>query len=163
MSYDLFSLNDRKNPVNINMIIWIKLLDLSEMYGWEPLGTLHQPISRISVHSKEKIKNWEGSYFTNDGQIITTEDALALANGLEAALDDIPDIETTEKMIDLREGSDLSGFGYAKEICQLLIDIHGGSCCLNGNLHPFDFFSGDMKQEVIDFISFCKNGGFMIW
>ena len=163
MSYDLISFNDENNPININIIIWIKLLDLSEMYGWKPIGTLHFPLDRISVHSKQRIRYWDGNYYSNDGQIVTTEDALALANGLETALDDIPDIETTEKMIDLREGSDLSGFGYAKEIYQSLIDIYGNNRCLNGNLHPFDFFSGAKKQEVIDFISFCKNGGFMIW
>ena len=162
MSYDLVSLNDKRKTINVDLIIWIKLLDLSKMYGWVPIGTYIPSIDN-SIPSNHMSMIWHGSYHTNEGQIVSTKDALALANGLKAALDDIPDHETVDKVIDLYKESDLSGFGYAKEIFETLINTYGECQSLNGNLHPFDLFSGSYKQEISRLIKFCHKGAFAIW
>ena len=32
----------------------------------------------------------------------------------------------------------------------------------NASLHPFEYFGGDYKHKVIDFIAFCRKGAFSI-
>jgi hypothetical protein len=59
---------------------WAAVLSCAEEYGWKPAGT--QPPRRV------KAAEWEGSYDTNDGQLVSTEDASNLASALQSALDD---------------------------------------------------------------------------
>jgi len=54
--------------------LWNTLFFIAQDYGWEPAGTLHDG------------DNWNGSYHRNDGQMVTTEDAAALATALRRAL-----------------------------------------------------------------------------
>src|SRR5919112_6036717 len=83
---------------------WENLLDLAHEYGWEPAGTeppqwiATNPDGSIdhemtAMYSRSK-ENWDGSYFSNDGQYVTDEEAASIADALERALDDIPDEET---------------------------------------------------------------------
>lgn len=52
---------------------WHKLIELAQEYGWQPAGTQLDE------------DNWSGTYLSNDGQIVTQNDALALGNALSAA------------------------------------------------------------------------------
>lgn len=56
---------------------WAELLKLAYEYGWQPAET--------------ELGGWDGNYTSNDGQLITAEDADAIADALERAFDDSPD------------------------------------------------------------------------
>jgi hypothetical protein len=56
---------------------WRSLLRVARVFGWQPAGT---------TRSDENEGDWDGSYFTNDLQGVTDEDAKAMARALFRAL-----------------------------------------------------------------------------
>lgn len=108
---------------------WTKVLSLAIFYGWQPMGTRVPSMTEIHGFDTEY---WDGTYLTNDGQIVVTEDALALAIALEKSLDDIPDFNLHYYLLDLNK------------------------------VTPFEFFAGDEKGQLVDFIKFCRLGSFLI-
>lgn len=108
---------------------WTKLLSLALFCGWQPMGTRVPSMTEIHGFYDEA---WDGSYLTNDGQIIVAEDALSLGTTLESSLDDIPDFNLEFYPLDLNQ------------------------------INPFEFFAGDEKQRLVEFIQFCKLGSFLI-
>lgn len=96
MGYDLYNTNGEHYRFNISS--WSALLRLAERYGWQAAGTTlykyecdddEENCVRTDVVDHE----WNGTYFSNDGQVVGSEDASNLANALEKALPDIPDVE----------------------------------------------------------------------
>ncbi|MBN1187450.1 MAG: hypothetical protein JXB49_34560 [Bacteroidales bacterium] len=77
-----YYITNGKRDIRYNLHAWPLLLELAFHYGWTPMGTKVDPQ-----------ENWNGTYFTNDGAWVTTEDALNLATSLEKALQDIPDVD----------------------------------------------------------------------
>src|SRR5215216_7117246 len=83
---------------------WVKILELAYEYGWKPQGTElgqwcdehGEVICQLSPDADE----WSTTYFSNDGQRVTDEDAANLANALQRALEDIPDFDTDEKRVE---------------------------------------------------------------
>ena len=71
---------------------WAKALDLAKLNGWQPMGT--QPPTSHDFHLLNA--DWDGTYLTNEGQMVTAVDALSLANALQRSLDDIPDFNSIE-------------------------------------------------------------------
>jgi hypothetical protein len=157
MSYELF------NPSIVFCKIfskqfWAKALELARMYGWRPLGTRPTPgidFSKLGV-------DWPGTYLTNDGQIVSAEDAYALATALESSLDDIPDarIEADWNLSLWLEADLPEWFSpterelVEEELQDGLLDIMGTS--------PLEFFAGDEKPYLVQFIRFCRLGSFEI-
>src|SRR5438034_397715 len=73
---------------------WPKLLRLARAHGWTPRGAT-QPAEESRYFPGGR---WDGNnYTTNDGQIVSAEDAAALADALEAALPHIPDHDALAK------------------------------------------------------------------
>ena len=108
---------------------WTRLLSLGIFYGWQPMGT--RVPSMTEIHGFE-IEYWDGTYLTNDGQIVVTEDALSLGIALEKSLDDIPDFNLHYYELDLN------------------------------SITLFEYFAGDQKEQLVDFIRFCRLGSFLI-
>jgi hypothetical protein len=108
---------------------WTRLLSLAVFYGWQPMGTRVPSITELHGFDAE---SWDGTYLTNDGQIVVTEDAWALGFALEKSLDDIPDFNLESYSLDLSQ------------------------------IHPFEYFAGEEKQRLKDFIKFCRLGSFLI-
>src|SRR5215211_210220 len=108
---------------------WTRVLSLGMFYGWQPMGT-HVP-SMTEIHGFHD-EYWDGTYLTNDGQIVVTEDALALGIALEKSLDDIPDFN---------------------------LDVYPTD---QSRITPFEYFAGNEKAQLVDFIKFCKLGSFLI-
>jgi hypothetical protein len=108
---------------------WTKVLSLAIFYGWQPMGTRVPSMTEIHGFDTEY---WDGTYLTNDGQIVVAEDALFLAMALEKSLDDIPDFNLRYFPLDLNK------------------------------ITPFEFFAGDEKGQLVDFIKFCRLGSFLI-
>ena len=108
---------------------WTRLLSLAIFHGWQPMGT--RVPSMTELHGFD-FEDWDGTYLTNDGQIVVTEDALLLSAALEKSLDDIPDFDVDKTFLDPIQ------------------------------INPFEYFAGEKKQDLVDFIRFCKLGSFLI-
>ena len=108
---------------------WVRVLSLGMFYGWQPIGTRVPSMTEIHGFHTEY---WDGTYLTNDGQIVVRADALALGRALAKSLDDIPDFNLDIYVPDLNR------------------------------VTPFEFFAGDEKQQLADFIKFCRLGSFLI-
>ena len=108
---------------------WLKVLSLAMFYGWQPMGTRVPSITESHGLSTEV---WDGTYLTNDGQIVVTEDALRLRVALQKSLDDIPDFNLE---------------AYASDLSKIT---------------PFEYFAGDEKRQLVEFIGFCRLGSFLI-
>ncbi|HKY52889.1 MAG TPA: hypothetical protein VJM08_01235 [Anaerolineales bacterium] len=139
---------------------WAKVLSLAMLYGWQPMGT--HPGSRIEVYGLDP-EDWDGTYLTNDGQVVIAEDALSLAMALEKALDDIPDfnIELDRAPKSQEDEDRLPEWLLPEE--GIIIEEGSKEQQLNSpEIHPFEYFAGDEKRHLIDFIKFCQLGSFTI-
>jgi len=137
---------------------WAKALELAGLYGWQPMGT--RPMRGVDFYKLGA--EWDGNYLTNDGQIVKAEDAYSLAAALERSLGDIPDanieIDWSSKLWledDLPEWfSPAERELVEEELQDGLLDIMG--------TRPLDFFAGDEKYYLVQFIRFCRLGSFEI-
>jgi len=126
-------ISGRNGTFDITGFGWCRLLKLAQDYGWVPRGT--QPPSLWADSPPEQDEKWDGTYFSNDSQGVTAEDASNLADALERALPDLPELKT--------------------------IDPHAQ---LTDEVTAQDYFSGpDGKEMLKDFITICRNGSFSIW
>jgi hypothetical protein len=72
MGMDLIGPHHRHFSWNVGA--WRCLLDLGESYGWSPIGTGAPRGTRRDA--------WNGTYFSNDGQLFYARDAKSLADAL---------------------------------------------------------------------------------
>jgi hypothetical protein len=157
MSYDLL------NPSialcrKFSRQFWAKALELARLYGWQPLGTRPMPgvdYSRLGA-------DWLGVYLTNDGQIVSAEDAYALAAALERSLEDIPDAGiNTDWDFSMWLEDDLPEWFSPVERELVEEELQDGLLDIRG-VHPLEFFAGGEKPYLVQFIRFCRLGSFEI-
>jgi len=138
---------------------WAKALELAGLNGWLPMGTQPPPFHDSHLLNAD----WDGTYLTNEWQTVTAKDALALAEALQKSLDDIPDFNTIEMdwnpafwvEDDLPEWLSPGERETIQEgLEDEMLDIMG--------IHPFEFFAGDEKRRLVEFIRFCRLGSFII-
>jgi hypothetical protein len=79
MGYDLK--NDRGAELRFSNSGWPLSLEIGERHGWNPQGTL-------APADWDEEEEWEGEYFSTDGQRVSKEDAAGLVKALEKALAD---------------------------------------------------------------------------
>jgi hypothetical protein len=157
MSYDLV------NPSialcrKFSRQFWVKALELARLYGWQPLGTRPMP----GVDFSKLGTDWLGVYLTNDGQVVSAEDAYALAAALERSLDNIPDAEIdTDWDFCLWLEDDLPEWFSPAERELIEEELQDGLLDIKVQ-HPLDFFAGDEKYYLVQFIRFCRLGSFEI-
>jgi hypothetical protein len=154
------------------------LLVLAELYGWKAQGTL--PPYYWELDDREKIQeidnDWNGTYFSNDNQVVSDFDAQTMADALENALYEIPDhiwecADLWNKKISILDHTKCKILDQATEINNRYEEIakkisnHLG-CLVQPNVidseNPISYFSGDAKKYLSDFIGFCRNGAFVI-
>ena len=85
-------------------------------------------------------------------------DALAMAIALEMSLDDIPDVNPER---DTAMEDDLPEWLSPAEKALIRDGLVDHEYNLSAIL-PFEYFSGDAKQNLIEFIRFCMLGEFVI-
>ena len=90
--------------ISLEPSAWTALLDLAQLYGWQPHGTVQPPAlypqSGLELEGRDPadigtddsiapvgMLSWDGSYIVGVGQQVTTEDAAALADALDRALE----------------------------------------------------------------------------
>lgn len=137
---------------------WAKALELARSYGWQPMGT--RPPSMIDFC--ELGAEWNGTYLTNDGQVVKAEDAYSLAAALERSLVHIPDanirFDWSSKFWlqdDLPEWLSPSEREIIEDgLEDGLLDTMG--------IPPVEFFSGGEKRALLEIIRLCRLGSFEI-
>jgi hypothetical protein len=143
-------LHNGKDSFQISRKGWGKLLELGQMYGWRPAGT--EPPQWDDPNMQAAYADWNGFYTSVNGA-----DARALAVALQSALPDIPDQDTPGKWTTLPDAtSPLDNFLQAAPPTDTKIP-HS-----NTDLHPCEFFAGENKLRVNEFIAFAKQGNFSI-
>ena len=71
---------------HFNLAAWNSLLELAFRHGWRTAGTHLQWDFEDEVMQQLGGTEWDGGYFWNSGQTVTSKDAAALAAALERAL-----------------------------------------------------------------------------
>ena len=142
-------------------VSWYKILKLAYEYGWQPQGTevggWYDENGELNRQLSPDPEEWDGTYFSNDFQWVTDEDASNIADALERALNDIPDFHTDEKQLEYVPG-DLPLNPLRRSLAEQGLEV----TVPNSSLSPIEYFSGEAKQMVRDFIKFCRAGGFRI-
>jgi hypothetical protein len=129
------NLHNGKDTFRVSRKGWVKLLELGQMYGWQPAGT--EPPQWDDPDMQAAYADQHGFYTSVNGA-----DAQSLAAALQWALPDIADPDIPGKRSPLPADANISR--------------------LNTDLHPCDFFAGDNKLQVNEFIAFAKQGKFSI-
>jgi hypothetical protein len=139
---------------------WFRILGLARFYGWKPMGTLPPFIYNLRkpTYGEGGNDRWDGTYLRNEGQIVQAEDAFALAMALQTSLDDIPDVNP-ERELTMQD--DLPEWLSPKEKAMIRDGLEEIEQSPLGIL-PFEYFAGDGKQNLVDFIHFCRLGEFVI-
>lgn len=137
---------------------WAKALELAECYGWQPMGT--RPPSHIDFYQLSA--EWDGRYFTNDGQVVKGEDALSLAAALERSLEDISDANPPMDWASpFSQEDDLPEWLSPEEREIIEDELQDGLLDILGT-SPLAYFAGDEKRHLKEFIRFCRLGSFVI-
>ena len=134
---------------------WSKMLSLAIFYGWQPMGTLPPLVQNLR---KPTDGDWDGTYLRAEGQTVRDEDALELAIALRLSLDDIPDVNPER---DTALEDDLPEWLSPAEKALIRDGLVDHEYNLSVIL-PFEYFAGDAKQNLIEFIRFCMLGEFVI-
>ena len=154
-------LNGAGGYVRFSNTCWSKIRKLAYDYGWKPQGTepaqFYDENGGLIKQLCPAPDTWSGTYLSNDLQWVTDEDAANIADALQRALDDIPDFDTDEKRVEYGPG-ELPTSPIERSFVEqgLVINVP------NASLSPVEYFSGEAKQLVRDFIRFCQAGGFRI-
>ena len=148
---------------------WSKILSLALFYGWQPMGTLPPFIHNLRqpVDRDGQPEVWDGTYLRVAGQTVREEDALALADALQMALDDIPDVNP-DRDLDIEHDLPEWLSPAEKALMRDGLEDHDFQEHLEAHeeiplgILPFEYFAGDGKQNLIDFIHFSMLGEFVI-
>ncbi len=130
MGYDLIRKGD---SVSVSQFTWIRAYALAIEGGWEPEGTL--PPSRW----QKQYGKWTGTYDSNDGQRVTTGDAINMANALEKML---PALNPSK--------------AYDRE-------TNDPTLLWGTRVEPIPYFSDSAKRKILEtLIKFIRGGEFEI-
>ncbi len=108
MGVDLTSLKNRRKWASFNWTAWRFLLDTASEYGWIPKGTVLEVTDKKRSRKKKpsgaklaKTTRSEeytpGGYASNDGQLVTTDDAANMLRALTRALNTSTFVERHSK------------------------------------------------------------------
>ena len=153
MNYQLSNQSTRSLQT-LSGTAWSQMLSLAMFFGWQPMGTLPPFIHNLR---KPEHGDWDGTYVRAEGQTVRAEDALTLAIALRMSLDDIPDVNPER---DLTLKDDLPEWLSPAEKAMISDGLFQEQPPLK--ILPFEFFAGDGKQNLVDFIRFCMLGEFVI-
>ncbi len=188
LSYNYILVNkDERVELLIDGFAYEQLLDEAFNHGWEPAWT-SEPCDWCELDYEDVIinqmatdgawclpgsytyddsvyfildpnKTWDGNYTSSQGQEVTAQDAMAIADALQRALDSVPDYDMhmrrltrsriTKAEIITEESYEKAGAecpGYMKAI----VTEHIRRGCL-------------LARDLQEIIAFCRKGAFLIW
>jgi hypothetical protein len=130
-----FDLRRADDVLSLGFHTWTRAYAFAIEGGWEPKGTL--PAKRFSQDVRAA---WQGWYDSNDGQIITADDASNMAAALEKMVVTLPVLVPKESTP--FDESSLAG----------------------GRIDPRAYFTLDDKRRVLQsLIHFLRGGACEIW
>lgn len=142
MGMDLIS--ESGDDLRLNNFAWATVLELAQRYGWEPRGTL-PPEDWMEVGG-EAGESWDwDDYGSNEGQLVTAEDAAGIAQALESALSDPGAAAALAEM----------GAEERRQIEQMLPPEVAASFA---GMPSFEEYRPTIEQFAV----FCRKGGFRI-
>lgn len=163
MGYDLqhvgttfTSLSNESGYFRWNIWGWPQVLGLAEKYGWEPQGTIIRDEDGDTNH------DWDGTYYSNSGQIVNAFDAKNLADALEQALPFV--LEAYRKGSKAATGEVVT-IDDAEAETELADTFAAIPVIFAGKLDTPDpevELAGD-HDYLRDFIKYCRTGAFEIW
>jgi len=143
--------------LHFNHTSWRLLLDLAYDYGWRPTGTVPP--------NRKRPDEYRGYYDSNEGWKVTYEDAIGIAEALEKSLEDLPNrnvMPTTDKQV--------IGIPKTNEIPLIMPDLKlikdlpkELQIDIDTSVTAREYFSGERKKRVLEFIAFCRKGSFYLW
>jgi hypothetical protein len=143
------TVRNQRRQITFNNRTYGMLMKLAFDGGWRPIGCL-EPEGWTGLDAEGKsVKFFSMDYFGGRGQRVQEQDALAIAQALETAMDDIPQF-------------DALGFKVQSEIRlpgqdQTIRQLRPGA-----KVNPFEFFSGRGREAVLAFAEFCREGAYSI-
>jgi len=142
---DFFNLENKMISFSINNRGWRRIYLLALMFGWVPQGTTTPP-------GWSGGKPWDAqNYSTNEGQVVTSADALELAKAISQA---IPMLEPPVSMNARQQG----GFMWEMELFQRF-----GQAMEKGVRDPgYIFFDERWSDKLNELVVFCQKGAFKI-
>jgi hypothetical protein len=141
-----------------NAVDWVALLETAVNHGWEPTGT-GPPRGRLK-------KDWDGNnYYGNQGQLFYSRDAKNLATALEIfpRTSEVPQLRRTKRQREvLSFGRRLAGEvqGFARLIGGRTVPTVGTKFLQKKARQRLN---DDERKYIMQFISFCRKGGFRIY
>jgi hypothetical protein len=128
---------------------WGLLVKLAYDRGWRPMG-VRPPEDWNATGDDGQTKRWYFmDYFSTKRQQVVPADASAMAHAIESALPDIPEHDAlSHKVVQEIQLPDME---------QPLRMLQPGV-----QVNAFEFFSGQTRPVLIDFIAFAQRGGFTI-
>lgn len=167
MGFDLKS--DTGDECQWTGVYWRLMLPTAEHYGWQPKGT--KPPEDIST------KEWSGTYYTNDGQLVEESDATALAKHLREAakaedLEEVSNAIYTEQMIEVHKDAQkiLSQLGLTEKpkglfsrIKQTLLGKKDESIMEIDPPKIARIPVAEIENALNELAFFCDKGAFRIW
>lgn len=128
---------------------WGLVMKTAYDWGWKPRGTLEPAGWSDRAGPDGQPRRWhKHNYFTRAGQLVTDEDAAAIADALEAIMPDIPDHDAM-----MHKVASVIDFPDTKQLRMLRP---------GARYNAFEFFSGPNKPLLRRFIDLCRAGGFTI-
>jgi hypothetical protein len=156
MGYDLTNSIGKAHQWKV--LGWWHLLNLACAYGWSPRGT--EP-------SEGSGSDWDGNYFTNEGQRVTHDDAVALAGALERLSAD-PNRDVTaaavaERMTKIVSNTAENSSSDARDVLRYPLDFIRDMLAQFGQ-DSIRVWRFDPKPDhyLRQFVEFCRAGPFTI-
>jgi len=146
--------NQQGNHINITNIGWSKVLTLACYYGWQPAGTL-PPASW-----DEAEEPWDPlDYSFHNHQTVTKEDALAIADALARAYENMPEVGEIPRPFIAKKSQEALGHVMAwGESLRVLSDVLESE-----NLTvPPEILTSVSKKTVARLITYLWEGSFTI-
>ena len=138
MSMDFINVSDQNINFNINNRGWRRIYCLARMYGWEPAGTVGNGDNN--------------SYFLNDGQRVTRDDAQELGKAIAMA---IPDLKEEDPANDPEAQF---GWFWEAEMAKRVVEA-----LQEGRRDPaYIFFTTHWTKKLTELVEFCEAGEFKI-
>ncbi len=163
---EAFNLCGQQGKFEFGLVEWHFVMELGEDYGWKPEGTVFKEPQELvtcgwsdnpdEILQAEIEDKFLGDYFSNSGQRVTAQDAKCLADAIALALDDIPNYCATKdkdpRNAMPRRIAEWESSAPSRELTRLAEET----------ISAKEWFLGEQKNRLNEFVSFCRHGGFQI-
>jgi hypothetical protein len=128
---------------------WGMVMKLAYDSGWRPMGCVEPEGWQAVDEQGNPRRFFSMDYFSRRGQRVLPADAAAIADALESGLLDVPTFDA----LGLKVSTSIDMPGMARPMRSLRPGV---------KVNPYEYFSGENREPLKQFIAFCRGGGFEI-